>query len=320
MSISACFIKTGASNLACFVILSACVLSPVPTFGQMPMSTATAPNQPRVNQDTSAQIKRLQQQIVQLQAALKLSKGKKGTPQPDSMDSGKPAMGMEDGGGEMEGMSAGAAKPAMQDKMGGMDCMSKMSSPAGSMKGDTAAPVPPPGCCSMSMAMPMAKSGMADDRMGIMPGVAATTMKAKMMATQKMAESPHLLHIGAKDFFLDHQKHIALTPDQKAQLETIKRESGNQKSTYEGQIGTAQEQLWQLTSADQPNSTDIDGKVQEVAQLRAAEQVAFIHSVSAALEVLTPEQRLKVVMPMKLEKSSSSAASKAPTTAPMKMQ
>lgn len=317
MSTSQNLIQNGASNLVRLVVLSACGLSPIFALGQMPMSAPPAPNQTMANPDTSAQIRQLQQQVVQLQTAVKQSKGKKGMPQSDPMKSGKPAMGMGDDAGEMGGMPSDAAKPPMKDKMGGMG---KMAPPASSIKGSSAAPVPAPSCCAMSMGMPMGKGGMADDTMGKMPSGGAASMKAKPMATPKMAEAPHLLHIGAKDFFLDHEKHLALTPDQKEHLATIKRNSANLKSTSEGQIATAQEQLWQLTSADQPNSADIDGKVQEVAQLRAAEQVAFIHSVSAASEVLTPEQRLEAETPMKLGKSSTAKMPKAPATAPMKMQ
>jgi Spy/CpxP family protein refolding chaperone len=166
------------------------------------------------------------------------------------------------------------------------------------------------------MGMPMSKGGMADDKMGSMPNSTAAPMKDRPTATARMTEAPHLLHIGAKDFFLDHQQHLGITPDQKAQLETIKNDASNQKSASQGEIDKAQQQLWQLTSAAQPNSADIDSKVQEVAQLRAVEQVAFIHSVSAASNVLTPEQRVEAVKPMTPAKGSMSKMPKAP----MKME
>ena len=321
-STTKCFTKSRAVKIARLIVLSAFALGPVYALGQMPMPTTqpSSTDQATANQDMQAQIMQLQQQVVKLQSALKQSKGRKEASQPDPMISGKPAMGMGDDAGEMGGMSSGAAKPPMKDKMGGMGGMDKMSAQAGPMKGDSAAPMAPKGCCGRSMGMPMPKGGMADDKMSNMPDGAATRMKSKPMAEPKMAEAPHLLHIGAKDFFLDHQQHLGITPDQKALLETIKRDASNQKATSEGQIDRAEQQLWQLTSADQPNGIDIDSKVQEVAQLRAAEQVAFIHSVSAASNVLTPEQRVQAVKPMMPSKGSMSKMPKAPATAPMKMQ
>lgn len=314
MSITQCFTKSQAVQIARVVVLSAFALGPVYAFGQMPIPATQppSPGQATATQDTQAQITKLQQQVIQLQTALKQSKGRKASSQSDPMNSGKPAMGMGDDAGGMGGMSSGATKPPMKDKMGGMEGMDKMSSQA--------APMAPKGCCGKSMGMPMPKGGMADDKMGKMPSSAATRMKSKPMTEQKMAEVPHLLHVGATDFFLDHQQHLGITPDQKALLETIKRDASNQKTNSEGEIDKAEEQLWQLTSADQPNGMDIDSKVQEVAQLRAAEQVAFIHSVSAASNVLTSEQRVEAVKPMIPSKGSMSKMPKAPTTAPMKMK
>ncbi len=324
-SLSAYSMKaTKVATLLC--LCSTVSLFPRGVIAQMPMAppsrTQAQPGAAQT-QDTQAQITQLQQQVVQLQAALKQSKATKNATQSAPMGGAKPAMGMGDDGGEMGGMAPGAAKPPMapmKDEMGGMGGMDKMTPPAGRMKGGSAAPMPPPGCCGMSMGMPMAKGGMADDKMGNMPSGAATPMKAKPMAAPKMTEAPHLLHIGAKDFFLDHQQHLGITPDQKAQLESIKSDSANQKSTSQGQIDRAQQQLWQLTSADQPNNADIDSKVQEVAQLRGAEQVAFIHSVSAASNVLTPEQRMEAVKPMTSGKGSMSKMPKPAPSAPMKMQ
>ncbi len=307
--------------LSCFMTLPSADASSqmtMPAPQPTPQSDATTQAQ-----DTKAQITQLKQQVVQLQAALKANKGAKTAAQPAAMGAAKPAMGMGDDTGEMGGMTPGAAKPPMapmKDKMAGMEGMDKMSPPPAGMKGGSAAPMAAPGCCGMSMGMPMTKGGMADDKMGNMPSGAATQMKAKPAASPKMAEAPHLLHIGAKDFFLDHQQHLGITPDQKAQLETIKNDASTQKSTSQGEIDKAQQQLWQLTSADQPNSADIDSKVKEVAQLRASEQVAFIHSVTAASNVLTPEQRVEAVKPMTVAKGSMSKMPKARSSAPMKMQ
>ncbi len=293
----------------------------------MPAAPATQPQQntnaSAAKPDTQAQITALRQQVVKLQAALnQRNAGKTGSAK-GAMTGAKPAMGMGDDSGEMGGMAPDAANAAMAPMEGGMDQMEAMPPAAGGMNGKAMKPM---GCCGMSMGKPMAGSGgMSDDKMAGKSGGGMSPMKGKGMAGKPMAgasgqESPHLLHVGAKDFFLDHQQHINMTSDQKMQLEKLKSDAAQQQRSSEAKINQSEQDLWQLTSADQPNSGAINNKVQEVAKLRADEQMNFIHLVSMASDVLTPDQRTQVVMPMSETKGMKSPAAKKPMTAPMNME
>lgn len=185
------------------------------------------------------------------------------------------AMAMEDEGNEM------AMPPADPKPMGQMG----------------AAPM---GCCGMTMGKPMGPGmakdkmgGMAKDKMGGMPG----GMTANPATGSQAAEAPHLLHVGAKDFFLDQARRLNLTPEQKANLVKIKADAASAKATSQKGIDVAQQELWQLTSADPADAAAIDGKVQEIGKLTADQQMASIHSVAEAAAVLDDQQRLAAVKP-----------------------
>ena len=309
--------------LAMLALSAGLAMTPPPADAQMTMPATQSTSQKAdaaPSQDTQAQITALQQQVVKLQAALKQSQTGKAATANGSMGAAKPAMGMGDDAGEMGGMAPGAAKPPMGE---GMDKMDAMPPSSGGMN---AKAMKPTGCCGMSMGKPMPASGaMPDDKMGGMSGGGAAPMKGNGMAGKPMAgttsmESPHLLHVGAKDFFLDHQQHINMTADQKMQLEKIKSDSAKQKMSSQAKIDQSEQDLWQLTSADQPNGAAIESKVQETAKLRADEQMAFIRSVSMASDVLTPDQRAEVLMPMSPAKGMKAPMAKKPMNAPMKMQ
>jgi hypothetical protein len=227
------------------------------------------------------------------------------------MNSAKPSMGTGDDSGEMGGMSSGAAKPPMAPMKDGAGEMSSMAPSGDAMKSGGVKPMGGPGCCGMSMGKPMPKTGaMADDKMTGMSGSMASKT-AKAMPESTTAEAPHLLHVGAKDFFLDQSRHLRLTPEQKVNLENIKSDEMQRKVTSQKKIDMEQQELWQLTSAEQPNSAQIDSKVQEIAMLNGDQQIAFIHSVSEAAAVLNDEQKAAAV-------NSMSDGTKMKTPAPMK--
>ena len=101
----------------------------------------------------------------------------------------------------------------------------------------------------------------------------------------------HLYHIGATGFFLDHADHINLTPDQQTALNHVKQQALNAKSHSEHQIEQAEQELANLTSADQPDAVKIDQKVREIEKLRSDERLAFIRSVGNSAKLLTEDQR-----------------------------
>ena len=198
---------------------------------------------------------------------------------PAAAPAASPAMGMGNmkPGGAMPGMGAGAtpappmpgmnsaAAPAggmmgMMDKMMGM--MDKMMSMGGG------APMPSGG------AMPPAAPGAMPQ--SALPGFPGAS---------------HLYHIGATDFFLDHPQHIALTTEQQAALNKAKEQAALAKSTADRAVLQAEQELWTLTAADQPDAAKIEGKIAEIGKLRGDERLAFIHAVGEASKLLADEQR-----------------------------
>ncbi len=302
--------NSSAKPLAMFALSAGLAMTPLYVKAQMAMPASQS--QPTTEsatptQDTQAQITALRQQVIKLQDALKQSKSMKSGSSQGATGSEKPAAGMDrmaDGNGEMGAMPAGG----------------------GAMKDQNPSAMEAKACCGMSMGKPMAKSGgqPQDGKMGGMsqgmPGQAGSPM-----AGAKMTETPHLLHIGAKDFYLDHAQHLGLTAEQKQNLEKVKMAATSDKAASQKQIAVAQGELWQLTSADQPNTNAIDAKVKEIATMQADEQVMFIHSVAEASNMLTPQQTMQAVQPMASTGKSSmgkkgSKMAKPAMNQPMKME
>jgi hypothetical protein len=205
----------------------------------------------------------------------------------------------------MAGMS-GAAAPAggmmgMMDKMMGM--MDKMMS-----MGGTAAPMPaggttPSGGMGMDMmkmgggAMPPAPGGMGMDQMemagmmGMGPIGNGAAGGMPQSALPGFPGSSHLYHIGATGFFLDHPQHIALTTQQQAGLNKAKEQAALAKSTADRAVEQAEQELWTLTAADQPDATAIQAKIAVIGKLTGDARLSFIRAVGDASKLLTDEQR-----------------------------
>src|SRR6185369_1891733 len=101
----------------------------------------------------------------------------------------------------------------------------------------------------------------------------------------------HFYHVGSTGFFLNHPQHIALSNEQTAQLNGIKEAALLAKSTADRAVAQAEQELWTLTSSDQPDAAKIEEKVRAIEKLRADQRVAFIHSVGQAAAVLDDGQR-----------------------------
>ena len=110
----------------------------------------------------------------------------------------------------------------------------------------------------------------------------------------------HLYHIGSTGFFLD-QPQITLTTEQQGALNRIKERALLERSTAERTIEQAEQELWTLTGADQPDATKVQAKLKEIEQLRTNQRMAFIRAVGEASNVLTPEQR-NIVLGMSMPK------------------
>jgi Spy/CpxP family protein refolding chaperone len=195
-----------------------------------------------------------------------MHKGEMGMP-PEGMRV-PPSLGM----GEMGGMaSPGAPAPATPSggmQMGGATAGSGMQMGSGSSATRTGPPAARPGRSTSAL-----------------PGVPGAS---------------HLYHIGSTGFFLD-QPQITLTSEQQATLNRIKERALLERSTAERRTEQAEQELWALTGADQPDAAKVEAKLKEVEQLRTTQRMAFIRAVGEASNVLTAEQR-NVVLGMSMPK------------------
>lgn len=204
----------------------------------------------------------------------------------------------------MAGMSGGAAPASSMNMMGMMDKMMGMMDkmmgmggapmPAGGMGMDMMEMGAMPGGGAMPAKTPavgmanMSGSGM----MGMMDmGGGASMAAMPHSALPGFPGASHLYHLGATGFFLDHPQHIALTTQQQAALNQAKEQALLAKSTADRAVEQAEQELWTLTAADQPDAAKIEAKIREIEKLRGDERLAFIRAVGEASNLLDDEQR-----------------------------
>jgi hypothetical protein len=197
-------------------------------------------------------------------------------------------MGNMIGGGGMGGAPgmSGGNQPAPMQGMGGMMAMDMMemggmggmggNQPAGGMPGMGGGNAPMP---MMDMDMMMGANAM-----GAAPQMAASSLPG-------FPGRSHLYHVGSSGFFLNHAQHISLSSEQTARLNGIKENAMLAKSTADRAISQAEQEVWVLTSADQPDAAKIEEKVRAIEKLRADQRIAFIHHVGDAAAVLDDQQR-----------------------------
>jgi len=212
--------------------------------------------------------------------------------------------GMKQGGkmGSMRAQNAPSmaqvAKPAMP--MGGMRKMDDdddTEMPMQDTKSGSSKSMPSGGTgmeMNMMKMMEMMRPKMSDDAMmgmGAMGGANSPAAMATPLALPGFPGQSHLYHIGATGFFLDHPEHIALATPQQQALAQRKQQSLLKQGEVQRQIDAAEQELWQLTAADQPQIGDIEKKVREIERLRSDQRMAFIRAVGEAAKSLTDEQR-----------------------------
>ncbi len=279
------------------------------------------------DQELQKQIVELRAQLAKLQTALEQQKPSPQTPvAPAPANTGQtpgqrmmgemgamPPGGMRMGDkGEMGG-GMGAGQGAMSGGGMGMMDMHKgemgmppegMKMPEGMMMGEMGmgrmsggSSTPASGGMTMGGATTSggvtAGGGMTMGGSGTVPatsGTGAPRSPRSLSALPGVPGASHLYHIGSTGFFLD-QSQITLTTDQQAALNRIKERALLERSNAERRIEQAEQELWALTGADQPDAAKVQAKVQEVEQLRTNERLAFIRAVGEATKLLTPEQR-----------------------------
>lgn len=129
--------------------------------------------------------------------------------------------------------------------------------------------------------------------MGAAPG--AGTAMAMPSALPGFPGASHLYHVGSTGFFLDYADKIGLSVEQKAALNGIKQRALTEQSAADRKVAEAEQALWTLTAAEQPDAAAIDGKVREIEKLKSDQRLAFIRSVGEAAKLLTADQRKMVL-------------------------
>ena len=209
-------------------------------------------------------------------------------PKPPGMGMGMMDM-MMGGKKDMAGMGMGMMDgDEMMDMMKMMEMMKMKKKMMGGMSDKTMS----------SGSGGMAGMGMMDDGMDMMGMMGMGSMGGakdkKMNMTSALPGFPgasHVYHIGASDFFLDHPHHITLSTEQETKLVKMKQMALTAKASGQRNIEEAEQQLWELTAADQPDAAKLEAKVREVEKLRGDQRMAFIRSVGESAQVLTDDQR-----------------------------
>lgn len=273
------------------------------------------PDAPKGDPALAQQVSELRAKVAQLEATLSnnapsMAAPATGTTMP-GMPAAAPAMGMGmdkmKAGGAMANMSSAAspappmagmkraAPPAagmmgmMSQMMGMMDKMMSMPGSAPMPSGGGAMPAAPAAGMSGG-GMGMEKMEMSS-MMGMAPMAGAAPDAMPQSALPGFPGASHLYHIGATGFFLDHPQHISLTTQQQVGLNKAKELAALAKSTADRAVEQAEQELWTLTSADQPDATAIQTKIAAIGKLNGDARLAFIRAVGDASKILTEEQR-----------------------------
>lgn len=180
-----------------------------------------------------------------------------------------------------------APMPAGQPASGGMGMMDMDDKMMGGMGGGGGMSGGAGGG-GMGMDGMMKMMGMGSMPMG---GAGSPAAMALPSALPGFPGASHIYHIGATGFFLDHPEHITLTLDQQTSLSQKKEQALLQQAQFQRRVEEAEQELWVLTAADQPDAAAIENKVQQIAKLQGEQRIAFIRAAGEAAKVLTDEQR-----------------------------
>jgi len=150
------------------------------------------------------------------------------------------------------------------------------------------------GSRKMGMGKGQGMPQMKKKNMGMMGKMGKRKMQRRGMPQSALPGFPgasHLYHIGETNFFLDHQEHITLTLQQESALNQIKEQTLLSQANFDRQTEQAEQELWVLTSSDQPEIQRIEAKVRQIEKLQGDQRLAFIHAVGKAAKVLNPQQQ-----------------------------
>jgi Spy/CpxP family protein refolding chaperone len=192
--------------------------------------------------------------------------------------------GARPGGAPMGGTAPGGGMGGGMDKME-MGGMGGSAPGAGAPMGGAA----PGGGMGM---MDMDKKEMAG-MMGMMGGMGGKGDSSMAMpsALPGFPGATHLYHVGATGFFLDHPECIELSTEQQMKLNQIKEQAALNKASASRSVQEAEQDLWTLTAADQPDNTQIEAKIAEIEKLKGDARLRFISTIGEAANILNDEQR-----------------------------
>ena len=103
--------------------------------------------------------------------------------------------------------------------------------------------------------------------------------------------APHLYHLGADSFFLDQANTVGLTSEQQRALTALKENAAMAYATTQRRIEQGEQDLWVLSSSDNPDITKIEAKIGEVARRTGQQRLDFIRAIGKAVSVLSDGQR-----------------------------
>lgn len=154
--------------------------------------------------------------------------------------------------------------------------------------------------------------------MGQAPGSGSAGASGMSMQTNLpgFPGSSHIYHVGATGFYLEYADKLGLSTQQRTSLNDIKQRALIDQSNQQRRIDEAEQALWLLTAADQPDAPSLEAKIREIEKLKADQRLDFIRAVGEAAKVLTDDQR-KVVLGMVPMPGSAAAPASAPK--PMNM-
>ena len=164
------------------------------------------------------------------------------------------------------------------------------SAPVGGTVGMAPAPISAPNNPANDIKAMPAATGCCAGMMGQM-GVAGAASTPMPSALPGFPGASHLYHVGATGFFLEYSAALKLTMDQQAALNAVKETSIANQASAQRQIDQAEQELWILTSSDQPDSRAIETKLRAIEKLKSEQRIAFIPSVSEAARMLSADQR-----------------------------
>lgn len=191
--------------------------------------------------------------------------------------------------GSMGGGPSGNATPGMS----GMS--SNPSGGMGGMSGNASGGMDAMGCCMGSMGQaPGSNPG----------GGGGMSMQTNLPG---FPGASHIYHVGATGFYLEYADKLGLSTDQKKGLNDIKQRALVDQSNQQRSLEQAEQALWLLTAAEQPDSAAVESKIREIEKLNADQRLGFIRAVGEAAKVLTEEQRKMVLGLAPMPASSSSS-------------